>query len=303
MSRALLQIHFCVFLWGFTAILGRLISLPATQIVAWRMLLVVALLAFLPRVWRALRGLDARALLTCSGIGVLVAAHWLAFYGSVKLANASVAAVALGVAPAVTAVIEPWITRAAFRARDLALGLIVVPGMWLIFGGVPASMHAGLWVGVLSAVLAALFIALNKRHAAMHDALAVTAVEIAAGGALVLAILPWLTAWEMSDAGAGNAYRGWLATPQRADMIWLLVLAGACTIVPFALSLVALRELSAFTAQLAVNLEPLYTIAIAAIWLGEARDLDAPFYIGTGILLLGVVGHGWWKIRSHGATD
>ena len=98
-SKALLQIHFCVVLWGFTAILGKLITLPALALVWWRMLIVVAVLALLPRVWRAVRALPARTMVTFATIGVVVALHWLSFYGAIKLANASVAATCMAVGP------------------------------------------------------------------------------------------------------------------------------------------------------------------------------------------------------------
>src|SRR5687768_17839374 len=98
-SKALLQIHFCVVRWGFTAILGKLITLPALALVWWRMLIVVAVLALLPRVWRAVRALPARTMVTFATIGVVVALHWLSFYGAIKLANASVAATCMATGP------------------------------------------------------------------------------------------------------------------------------------------------------------------------------------------------------------
>src|SRR4029078_11345561 len=87
--RALFQIHCCVVLWGFTAILGKLITLPAFPLVWWRLLLVTAALACFPRVWRALRSIPPRLALIYAGIGCVVAVHWLTFYGSGKLGNAS----------------------------------------------------------------------------------------------------------------------------------------------------------------------------------------------------------------------
>ncbi|NBX57888.1 MAG: EamA family transporter, partial [Gammaproteobacteria bacterium] len=89
------QLQFCVFLWGFTAILGRLITLPATALVIWRMVLATALLAVLPRVWRGVRGLDRRTLRHHAIAGCVIGLHWLAFYGSIKLSNASVAVACL----------------------------------------------------------------------------------------------------------------------------------------------------------------------------------------------------------------
>ncbi len=284
--RALLQMHACVVLWGFTAILGKLISLPALALVWWRMLLVSVALACFPRVWRALREIPRRLIAIYAGIGAVVALHWLAFYGSVKLANASVAATTMALAPAVTALIEPAVTGARFERHNLMLGILVIPGVALVVGGIPSGMHAGFWVGVVSAALAAMFNALNKRFLGHHDAMAVTWIELGAGFLLVAAITPFAT-----PAGAG------LVLPDVRDGALLLTLAILCTLIPFALALAALRHLSAFTSQLAINLEPVYAIAIAVVFLGEARELDAAFFVGVAIVLAAVFGHGWLQIR------
>jgi drug/metabolite transporter (DMT)-like permease len=286
-NRALLQIHICVVLWGFTAILGKLITLPALQLVWWRMLLVSVALACFPRVWRALRTIPRRLVLIYCGIGCVVAVHWLAFYGSVKLANASVAATTMALAPAVTALIEPWITGARFERHNLLLGILVVPGVALVMGGIPAQMHVGFWVGVASAALAAVFLALNKRFLGHHDAMAVTWLELGAGFLLVAALAPFVV-----PAGPS------IVLPSAGDAAWLLVLAILCTLIPFVVSLATLRHLSAFTAQLAINLEPLYAISIAVLFLGEARELDSLFYAGAVIVLAAVFGHGWLQTRK-----
>jgi drug/metabolite transporter (DMT)-like permease len=284
--RALIELHLCVVLWGFTAILGKLITLPAQQLVWWRMLLVTVALACFPRVWRALKIIPPRQMLVFAGIGGVVAVHWLTFYGSVKLANASVAATCMALAPVVTALIEPVVTGARFERHNLLLGILVVPGVALVVGGIPGSMHLGFWVGVASAVLAAVFNALNKRHLGHHDAMAVTWLELGAGFLLIAALGPF-----MGPPGAG------FAIPSVQDGAWLLVLAIFCTLIPFAVSLATLRHLSAFTAQLAVNLEPVYAIVIAVLFLGEARDLDGLFFLGVAIVLAAVFGHGWLQTR------
>jgi len=284
--RALFQIHFCVVLWGFTAILGKLITLPAIPLVWWRLLLVTAALACFPRVWRALRTIPPRLALVYAGIGCVVAVHWLAFYGSVKLANASVAATCMALAPAVTALIEPWITGARFERHNLLLGLLVIPGVALVVGGIPRDMHLGFWVGVASAALAAVFNAMNKRYLGHHDAMAVTWIELGAGFLLVAAISPFA-------APEG----GHIVLPTAQDGAWLAVLAILCTLIPFAISLATLRHLSAFTAQLAINLEPVYAIAIAVLFLGEARDLDVLFFLGVAIVIGAVFGHGYLQTR------
>jgi drug/metabolite transporter (DMT)-like permease len=284
--RALIELHICVVLWGFTAILGKLITLPATQLVWWRMLLVTVALACFPRVWRALKTIPPRLMLTFAGIGGVVALHWLAFYGSVKLANASVAATTMALAPAVTALIEPAITGARFERHNLLLGILVIPGVALVVGGIPGSMHLGFWVGVISAALAALFNALNKRFLGHQDAMAVTWLELGAGFVVLAAI----AAFAAPD-GAG------VVLPSVRDGAWLLVLAILCTLIPFAVSLATLRHLSAFTAQLAINLEPLYAIVLAVLFLGEARELGMSFFIGVAIVLTAVFGHGWLQTR------
>ena len=284
--RALIEIHICVVLWGITAILGKLITLPALQLVWWRMLLVTAALACFPRVWRALRGIPPRLALTYAGIGCLVALHWLAFYGSVKLANASVAATTMALAPAVTALIEPALTGARFERHNLLLGILVIPGVALVVGGIPEDMHWGFWLGVISAALAAVFNTLNKRHLGNHDAMAVTWLELGAGFLLVAAIAP-------IAAPAGSAF----VLPDVRDGVLLLVLAIFCTLIPCVVALAALRHVSAFTAQLAINLEPVYAICIAVAFLGEARDLDTAFFMGVAIVLAAVFGHGWLQMR------
>jgi drug/metabolite transporter (DMT)-like permease len=284
--RALFEIHACVILWGFTAILGKLITLPALQLVWWRMLLVCAALACVPRVWRALARVPSRRRLAFAGIGCVVAVHWLTFYGAVKLANASVAATLMALAPVVTVLIEPALTGARFERHNLLLGLAVIPGVALVVGGIPDSMHLGFWLGVVSAALAAVFTVLNKRWLVDHDALAVTALELGAGFLLVALLAPLMSA-------AGQAF----VLPSSQDAAWLVVLAGLCTLVPYAVSLGTLRHLSSFTVQLAINLEPIYAIAVAVLFLGEAREVSGLFFLGVAIVLVAVFGHAWLQIR------
>jgi drug/metabolite transporter (DMT)-like permease len=279
-GKAQWQIHFCVILWGFTAILGKLITLPALALVWWRMLIVVAALALVPTVWRGLRAMPPRLIAAYAGIGCLVALHWLTFYGSIKLANASVAATCMGVGPAFLALVEPWLTGKRFDARELALGVLVIPGVVFVAGGVPASMHLGLGVGILSALLVALFGALNKRLVEHADPLTVTGVELGAGTLLLTALAPLLP------------HEGpLLPLPDLHDLMLLLVLSIGCTLLPYTVALAALRKLSAFYVQLATNLEPVYAIALAIVLLGEQRDLGVMFYLGVAIILMSVFAH------------
>jgi drug/metabolite transporter (DMT)-like permease len=245
-------------------------------------MLVAAALALVPRFWRALRGMPRRLLAAYAGIGALVALHWLTFYGAIKLSNASVGATCMALATVFTALFEPLVTRARLSWRQVALGIAVLPGVALVVGGVPAGMRAGIAMGTVSAMLVAVFASLNKRFVARADPLAVTGVELGAGALVLTALAPLLAAW--SPALAGPLF----ALPTPRDLGWLLVLALGCTVFPFSLALVALRHMSAFGAQMALNLEPVYAIALAMLLLDEQRELTPRFYLGVAIVLLAV---------------
>jgi len=278
--KALLQIHLCVVIWGFTAILGKLITLPAFALVWWRMFLVVAALAVLPAFWRGVRRMSLRTIGIFAGIGVVVALHWVTFYGAIKLANASVAATCMGVAPIIMSVVEPWLTNKRFDPRELVIGVAAIPGVMLVVGGTPQGMRLGIAVGVLSALLVAVFGSLNKRYVELGEPMAVTGLELAAGTA-------FLTLLAVLFGGRATS----LPLPDAHDAVLLVILALACTLFPFVLSLVALRNLSAFSAQLAVSLEPVYAVFLAMLLLGEQRELGPQFYAGLVIILGSVLAH------------
>jgi drug/metabolite transporter (DMT)-like permease len=284
-TKAQLQIHFCVLLWGFTAILGRLIELPALPLVWWRMLIVVAALVLVPRVWRTTRAMSAKLRAAYAGVGVLVALHWLTFYGAIKLANASVAATCIALATVFTALVEPWLTGSRFSRRDLLLGLAVLPGVALVVGGVAPEMRLGIAVGATSALLVAVFGSLNKRLVSHSEPLTVTALELGAGVVALTLLAPVMP--RIFPAFAGSLFT-W---PAPRDALLLLALALACTLLPFALALVALRQMSAFAAQLAVNLEPVYAIVLAIVLLGEQHEVTPLFYAGVTIILGAVLSY------------
>jgi len=274
LRNANLQMHICVVLWGFTAVFGKLISLPALPLVWWRMVLVSLILALLPRVWRAVRAMPLRLAAAYAGVGVFIALHWLTFYGSIKLSNASVGATCMALSPVFLAFVEPMVARRRFDVRELALGAAMIPGVILVVGGVPAGMRAGIAVGALSALLVAIFGTWNKVLVHRADPLAVTAIELTSGAVLLTIITTVMP-------GSGSGF----VIPGVRDAIYLVVLAVGCTIVPFTLALVALRQMSAFSAQLVVNLEPVYAILLATLFLGEHHELGARFYTGVAIIL------------------
>ncbi|MFC4527836.1 DMT family transporter [Dyella halodurans] len=279
-TKARWQIHFCVLLWGFTAILGKLITLPALPLVWWRMLLVVAALLLFPSVWRGLKTMPARLRWAYAGIGVLVSLHWLTFYAAIKLANASVAATCIALGPVFLSLVEPWIARRKFDPRELLIGVAVVPGVAMVVGGVPAQMRLGIAVGALSALLVALFGSFNKRLVEHADPLTVTCIELGTGTVFLTLLAPLLP-------HVGPAF----VLPSPHDAALLMLLSFGCTLLPFALALVALRHMSAFGTQMVTNLEPVYAILLAIVLLGEQRQLDGWFYAGVAVILAAVFIH------------
>lgn len=290
--RAWLQIHFCVVLWGFTAILGKLISLAALPIVWWRMLIVAGTLLLTRRAWSGLRVLPPRLIAIYAGIGVLVAVHWLTFYASVKLSNASIAATCMALTPVFISFVEPFLVGTGFNPRELLFGLAVIPGVILVIGGTPSGMRLGVAIGAVSSLFVAAFASLNKRYIGNTSALTVTGIEMTAGVSFLTLLGPFLP-----DS------QPLFVLPSMNDAWLLLVLALGCTLLPFALSLGALRHLSAFSTVLAVNLEPIYAIVFAILILGEQRELTPGFYWGVAIILAVVFLHPWLSPRRQSSPE
>ncbi len=274
------QLHLCVLLWGFTAILGKLITLAALPLVFWRVLIVSLSLLLWRPVWRGLVKISRGDLKLAVLAGLLVTLHWLAFYGSIKMANASVAATCIALAPVFLSVLEPLLARRPVNRSEMTLAAIAVPGVAMVMGGIPEGMLAGFGLGALAAFLVAIFGIVNKSVTMRVGALPLTAIELGTGALFLGLLIPF---WPLLGST--------LTIPSQADIIWLLVLAFACTLFPFALSAVVLRKISVFSTQLAVNLEPVYAIILATLFLGEGRELRWPFYVGVAIILSAVVLH------------
>jgi len=286
-SRAWFQIHVCVVLWGFTAILGRLITLRALPLVWWRMLLVTLALALWPPFWTGVRQMPRRLIAIYLGIGVLVTLHWVTFYGSIKLSNASVAATCMALTPVFVSFIEPLLARRRPRLVEVGMSIAALPGVALVVRGTPAGMRDGILVGAFSSLMAALFSTLNKRTIGASPALAVTGIQMAAGVVVLSAIAVLVPGGEPI-----------VVRPGLRDGLLLFALSMACTLFPYALALVALRHLSAFDTTLAVNMEPVYAIVLAILLLNEQRDLEPGFYAGVALIMAIVFSHPWVKRRQ-----
>ena len=294
-SRAWFQIHVCVVLWGFTAILGRLLTLRALPLVWWRMTLVTLALALWPPFWTGVRSMPRRLIAIYLGIGALVTVHWVAFYASIKLSNASVAATCMALTPVFVSIIEPSLARRRPHLAEVGMSIAALPGVALVVRGTPAGMRNGILVGAFSSLAAALFGTLNKRTIGTSPALAVTGIQMGAG-AMVLTAIAWLL----------PADEPIIVRPDLRDGLLLFALSMACTLFPYALALVALRHLSAFETMLATNMEPVYAIVLAILLLNEQRDLGPSFYLGVAIIMAIVFSHPWISrqfVRREGPRD
>lgn len=277
-TRAYLELHLAVFLWGFTAILGDLIELSALTLVWWRVFLTsLSLVAFI-RIGSLYKEVGGKQLLRLVGIGLLTGLHWVAFYGSIKLANASIALICMATTSLFSSVLEPLIVRSPFRWYELLLGIVILPGIWLVVDGSADSMNMGILVGLISAFLAALFTNLNKRYMGETDALRVTFIELGGATVFLALLLPFFGAEPFLPA------RG-------MDWVYLITLALLCTTLTYVLSLRALRKLSAFATNLTINMEPVYGIFLAYFLLDDAQELTTNFYLGTLIIMLSVFGY------------
>lgn len=279
-KRAYLELHIAVFLFGFTAILGDLIQLSAVVMVWWRVLITSVSLLFLIRVGRIFRTFPKAAIFRFTGIGILVALHWVAFYGAIKLSNASITLICMATTSFFTSLIEPVVMRQKVRWYELLLGLIIIPGMGLIVGSTDASMNLGIIVGLASALLAALFATLNKKYIRQSDEMSITFLELGSAWLFLCLVLPvylFITAQPVQILPA--SLRDWG---------YLLVLALLCTTLAYVLALRALNHLTAFASNLTVNLEPVYGILLAWVLLRENEELNAGFYLGGAVILLAV---------------
>jgi drug/metabolite transporter (DMT)-like permease len=279
--KAYVYLHVAVLLFGFTAILGDLIDMAALPIVWWRLLITSVSLIFIINWVRLRKELTGRQIMIFAGIGVVVGLHWLSFYGSIKLANASVTLICMATTSFFTALLEPRIVNRKFDPYELILGLLIIPGMVLIVSDLDPSMYWGVPVGLASALLAALFSILNKKYVGTGEVLRITFIELTAAFLFLSLLLPFF--WQ----GEGWTF----IVPDFRDAMYLLVLGLLCTSVAFSLVLEALKVVSAFVSSLSINLEPVYGIVLAYFILGDNEDVSHSFYIGAVIILAAVLGH------------
>ena len=291
MKKAFIQLHFAVLLAGFTGILGKLITLNEGLLVWYRLLLTTLSLWLLALIRRQMVRLSFKDIFRIFGIGCIAALHWVAFYGSIKYSNVSVALLCFSSIGFFTALVEPLIFRHKIDWVELLLGLLVIVGIFLIFR-IDPHYKTGILIGLVSSLLGSLFPVLNKRVLRTIPAETVTLYELSGGFLFLSILLPLYLHIFPTDH----------LLPGPADWGWLLVLSWLCTVLAFNLSMNALRKISAFTVNLSYNLEPVYGILLAFIVYREDKYMNAGFYIGFVLIILSIVLQMWRLRRKRGMS-
>lgn len=271
-----LQLHFIVFIWGFTAILGKLIQIEAVSLVWYRMLLAVIFIAFYLLRTPAKFRLEKKAVLKFVFSGIIIAVHWITFFKAIKVSNVSVALVTMSTGAFFTAFLEPIFFKRKMNPVEFLMGFLVVVGLYIIFN-FESQYTLGILYALLSSFLSALFSVLNGLYIKKYDATTISFYQLLFG---VVAVSCYL----VSQATFTSSFFA-IST---MDWVYLFVLSSVCTAYAFIASVKVMKYLTPYTVMLTINLEPIYAIVLALLIFGESEEMKPEFYLGA-VIVLGVV--------------
>jgi len=279
------HLHFIVFIWGFTAVLGALINLEAIPLVWYRMGL-ASILVFIFILWRRKRlNFPVKAMFSFLIAGIIIAIHWLTFFGAIKASNVSVTLAVMSTGAFFTSLLEPLFYKRKIIPYEVVFGLLAIVGLYIIFQA-STGYYLGILLALISAFLSALFSVLNGRFVQRYEAVSISFYELLFG---VLFITIFL--------GIRGDFSLAFFTLSNSDWIYLFILASACTAYAFIASIHVMKWLSPYTVMLTINLEPVYGIILALLILGDSESMSSGFYLGTVIILVTVVLNGILKTR------
>lgn len=282
MPKDHIKLHWVVILWGFTAILGRLINLESTVIVTYRVATAGLMLAILIVCLKIPRNVVARDRIKLTANGLLLGLHWTLFFLAVEIANVSVCMIGMATATLWTAFLEPLLIKERrFHAYNVAIGVVMIGAIAIIAGGEFDYMQ-GLLVAVASAGIATTFSIFNSRFSRNHHHYIIALYQMVGATLFCTVVIALIT---LTRGDLPNLI------PSLADAGWLLLLASFCTVYAYAQYIELLKRLTVFTIHLAYNLEPVYGIILAALFFKEHQQLGSMFYLGSAIILLTVVAH------------
>jgi len=278
-----LHLHFIVFIWGFTAILGKLISIDAIPLVWYRMLFASIFIALYFVVKKKSFKLDNKTLIKFFLSGIIIALHWITFFKAIKVSNVSVALVTMSTGAFFVSFIEPFFFKRRIKPLEIFLGLLVVVGLYIIFS-FESQYTLGIVYALISSFLSALFSVLNGLFVKKHDASIISFYQLFFGSIFITIFLLFQGSFTAS-----------FFTLQSTDWIYLLILSSFCTAYAFIVSVDVMKHLTPYTVVLSINLEPVYAIILALIIFGESEEMNSEFYLGAFIVLFVVLLNGVLK--------
>jgi len=283
--------HAAIFLWGFTGILGKLITLNEGLLVWYRLLISGIIMWFAAGSRNEIFRLPLKETLKICGVGFIVMVHWVTFYGAIKVSSVSVTLICLSSIALFTSFFEPLITKAKFDFIEFFFAALCMAGIYTIYHS-DNSTATGILIALFSSMMSALFTVLNKQLTIKHNPYTISSVELLGAFVTLSILLPLYL----------GSFKYEFLLPGTSDMLYLLALSFFCTVIPWILSLNALNHVTAFTMNLALNLEPVYGILLAIFVVKEYNLLTSGFYIGAFIILMTVMLHTFYRYRKSAAT-
>jgi len=290
-TRDYFKLHFIVFLWGFTAVLGKLISIPPVEMVFYRTLLAAIGMAVLMIFLKKSFSISRKDLVGIFLTSIIVAIHWVTFFVSGNISNPSTSLVGFATCSFWAAFIEPIAKRKNIQLLEIGLGLIVLLGLTIILT-FNFQYPLGLFLGMVSGLTAALFSVINSKLVHRVNAYTITFYEMLGACLVILFFMPvYQNTW--APQGELNL------VPTVVDWIYIAIMALACSVYAFSVSINLSKKLSVFFIQLALNLEPVYGIVIALLVFGQKEVMSWNFYVGTLIILAAVIAYPIFKKKQN----
>jgi drug/metabolite transporter (DMT)-like permease len=289
------KLHFIVFLWGFTAIIGKLVSIPTVEMVFYRAILAAIGMSIVILLTGGTFRVSGKQLTQLMLIGFIVALHWVAFFGAARVSNVSVSLVGFATNSLWTAVLVPWFNKTGIKKFELMLGLVVLFGLYIIFS-FDFQYRLGLFLAVVAGLTSAVFSIFNSRLVRDIPAFTITFYEMIG---IFIGLSLFMPVYQQTWA-PGNTLH---LVPTVADWFYIAFLAIVCSVYAYSAAVELMKKISVFFIQLSLNLEPVYGIIMAVIIFGDNEKMGANFYLGTLIILSAVLLYPLFKKRFETQTN
>lgn len=277
-----LELHFVIFLWGFTAILGKLISIPAVELVALRTLITAVALGLIIYRRRTAFWLGRQMVLKIMGVGLLLAAHWILFFAAARVSSVSICLIGMATCSLWTAFLEPLFSKTKIKPHEILLALLIIVGLYVIFQHeTEFNSILGISMAIGSALLSSIFTIINAKLVKKVPSTTITCYEMVGACLGTVLFFPVYTA-VFAEGGALDF------TLTAMDWVYLMVLSLACTVYAYTAGVRLMQRISAYSMNLTVNLEPVYGIVLAWFIFNEGEQMSTGFYYGAAIILMSV---------------